>query len=167
VITSGSQFWRSRLSRESNTRHGIDAVTSEALDRTRSQNLVLKDEICRLKENRDKQQAGRLFLLEEKIRSRGTIPAVSPEPPIGKGKKRNLQERRGKPTPSPPSAFAAEMRADLLIPEIVMGSPAREKVEPPRNCSLSPMARYAAVDPQIMGILQDLVGPLLEALNAV
>jgi len=139
------------------TRHGIDAVTSETLDRTRSENLVLKDEIRRLKEDRDKQQAGRLFLLEEKIRSRGTIPSVSPEPPIGKSKMRNLQERRGKPMPSPPSAFAAEVRANLLIPEIVMGSAAREEVEPPRNRFLSPMAHYAAANLQVMGVLQDLV----------
>jgi len=47
-----------------------------------------------------------------------------------------------------------------LIPEIVMGSPAREEVEPPRDRSFSPMARYAAADPQVMGVLRDIVGSL-------
>jgi len=49
---------------------------------------------------------------------------------------------------------------DPLIPEVVMGSPAREEVEPAYGRSLSPMARFAAADPQIMGVLQDIVGSL-------
>jgi len=46
---------------------------------------------------------------------------------------------------------------DPLIPEVVMGSPTWEEVEPTYGRSLSPMARFAAADPQIMGVLQDIV----------
>jgi len=49
---------------------------------------------------------------------------------------------------------------DPLIPEIVMESPAQEEVEPTYGRSLSPMARFATADPQIMGVLQDIVGSL-------
>jgi len=52
----------------------------------------------------------------------------------------------------------AETGEDPLIPDIMMGSPARGKVEPPQDRSLSPMARYAAADPQVMGVLRDIVG---------
>jgi len=42
-----------------------------------------------------------------------------------------------------------------------MGSPGPGEVGPPlRERSLSPMARYAAADPQVMGVLRDLVGSL-------
>jgi len=75
------------------------------------------------------------------------VPDPEPEIPVGSGPPTDPVLWEGGP-------------GDPLIPEIIMGSPARQEVEPTYGRSLSPMARFAAADPQIMGVLQDIIGSL-------
>jgi len=156
------------------SRFGVDAASSDAINKLRSECLTLREKTEELKKELDKQTNSRLFLLAQKSRSRDPTPAVSPaaspERPRFRGQKRSLQERRRVPDPEPEIPVGSGPPADPvlgdvepwdpLIPEIEMRSPVREEVEPTYGRSLSPMARFAAADPQIMGVLQDIVGSL-------
>jgi len=147
------------------TRFGVEAETGDAIEKLRSECQQLKSRTNDLKLELGRQKQGRLYLLkrlEELGISPGEpTPAELPEPPpMGRGTKRTIQERRGEAPRSPPRASAAGTGEDPLIPDITMGSPARGEVEPPQDRSLSLMARYAAADPQVMGVLRDIIGSL-------
>jgi len=147
----------------------MDDAPREAINKLRSECLSLRQRTEDLRRELDKQENSRRYLLAEKTRSKDPTPVVSPAaspvPPSNRGKKRSIRERRGEQDPVPRngrdlSPPLRHMRFDPFIPEIVMESPARRKVEPPCERSLSPMARYAAADPQVMGVLRDIVGSL-------
>jgi len=157
------------------SRFGMEVASKDAIDRLRSECLSLRERTEELKKELNKQTNSRLYLLADKMgRSREPTPAVSPaaspERPRSKGKKRSLQERRGVPDPNPEIPVGPGPPTDSVpedveprgppIPEIEMGSPVREEVEPAYGRSLSPMTRFAAADPQIMGVLRDIVGSL-------
>jgi len=61
-------------------------------------------------------------------------------------------------SPSVEWAVMGQDPPNVLIPEVVMAEPAGEGVE--HNRSMSPMARFAAADPQVTGVLQDIVQSL-------
>jgi len=143
----------------------VEAETGDAIAKLRAECKQLRCKTRELKLELNRQSDSRRYLLKMRedmeASSRDPTPAVSPvppPPPTGRGKKRSIRERRGEAPRSPPHVSVAETGEDPLIPEIVMGSPARGEVEPPQNRSLSPMARYAAADPQVMGVLRDIVG---------
>jgi len=138
----------------------VDEASRGSINKLRSECFKLRQRTEELKKQLDTQTASRLYLLAS--RSRDQRPAVSPSTtpvPHGRGHKRNLGERRGEPDP----VMHAEREAgvyDPLIPEIIMESPARAEVEPSRERPLTPLARYAAADPQVMGVLRNIVGSL-------
>jgi len=152
------------------SRFGVDDAATEAINELRAECLQLQQKTADLRQELSKQDNSRRYLLAMGG-SRDPTPAASPERPSGRGQKRSHRERRGVPDPEPEVPAGSGPPADPvsgevepwdpLIPEVVMGSPAREEVvEPMRGRSLSPMARFAAADPQIMGVLQDIVGSL-------
>jgi len=112
------------------TRFGVEAETGDAIEKLRSECQQLKSRTNDLKLELGRQKQGRLYLLkrlEELGISPGEpTPAELPEPPpMGRGTKRTIQERRGEAPRSPPRASAAGTGEDPLIPDIMMGSPAR------------------------------------------
>jgi len=151
----------------------FNAASRDSINKLRSECFKLRQKTEELKKELDKQTYSRLYLLADESRSRDPTPVVSPAAspaPHGRGQKRSLRERRGKPdpefeVPAGPEAPAALVEREVgpydpLIPEIVMGNPAGDEVEPLRERPLTPLARYAAADPQVMGVLRDIVGSL-------
>jgi len=136
----------------------MNAVASETIDSLTAELAQLQERTSNLRVQMEKERSGRIYLLE-RSRSRGVTPVGSPERP-SRGKKRDLRERREVTAPGLPVDEVVEGWADPLVSEIVMGSPARGEEEPLQRRSLSPMARYAAADPQVMGVLQDVVESL-------
>jgi len=145
----------------------VDAAMGDTVAKLRADMAQLQDRTRRLHEEleqerkeKNKERSGRVYLLGQS-RSRDSTPAPSPER-MPRGKKRDIRERRGQPpAPDPPFEGVDEGRVDPLVHDVVMESPGLGEVGP-LLCErfLSPMARFAAADPQIMGVLQDIVGSL-------
>jgi len=143
------------------SRFEMEATASEAVAKLRSECLQLREKTDQLRRELDKQSSGRVYLLKKAQSSREPSPNSALEPcPPKRGQKRDLRERRGEPDPGPPATVVEEAEYDPLIPEIVMGSPARMDGGLADDRPLSPMARFAAADPQVMGVLNDLAESL-------
>jgi len=142
------------------TRFETDSVSRDLIDKLKAECLRLSERTDQLKIELDKQKAGREFLLHEKKQSRRSSPVRAPEScHPHRGQKRDLRERRGEPDPEPPAATSAEAEYDPLVPEIITyisWVAARDEWGPSNNRPLSPMARYAAADPHVMGVLRDI-----------
>jgi len=137
------------------SRFGVDQAAAEALDEAQARNRALEKEVKRLERDYDIAEKSRRYL--KKMGSRDP----SPSDPPGRGRKRSVHERRGR---SPVREHSPEwgvigIGEPPIVPEVHMASPVGvQEVEP--NRSLSPMARFAAADPQVTGVLQDIVQSL-------
>jgi len=141
------------------SRFEMEAMSKDLINKLRAECLQLTEKTEELKLELNKQTCRSNYLLASN-ESRRSSPARDPVPGPSRGRKRDLRERRGEPDPEPPATMMAEVEYDSLVPEIVMGSSTRVEGGPPYDRPLSPMARYAAADPQFMGVLKDIAESL-------
>jgi len=140
------------------SRYGADLAVSQALEESQAKVIKMEQEINRLRTDLQLERNSRLYLLnKEKARSREPSPTSSIR---RQGLKRTVQERRGVPSPQPPAVPAEEETGwRVIAQEVVMdvdGTVGRDEAEREKR-SLSPMSRFAAADPQVTGVLADLV----------
>jgi len=142
------------------SRFGADRATAEALTSVQAQVVLRDKEIRRLKDDLHIAENSRRYLLKQKETSRGPSPTSDPVP-LARGTRQSVHDRRGESLVRSPSNEWAMMDQDpsnVLVPEVVMIDPAGEGGD--HNRSPSPMARFAAADPQVTGVLQDIVQSL-------
>jgi len=138
------------------SRFGAQQATADALAESQAKETTLERENERLRINYQVAENSREYLLKlSRGNSRNPSP-VEDSAPRGRGTKRSVSDRRGvSPARSPSYEWAVMGQDPPPFPEVVMADPAGDQ-----NRSLSPMARFAAADPQVTGVLQDIVQSL-------
>jgi len=98
---------------------------------------------------------------------KGAVSHYAPPPHSERGTKRTVHDRRGEPPPVSPAPSCEEEFSDFTTWGRQRRAPPPSQTTDPaagvgveHERSLSPMARFAAADPQVTGILQDIVQSL-------